>query len=301
MNAPLAPAPGSLADSLGGLGFRGKVCVVSAAASGMGEEAARILGELGAQVHTVDIVEPKVPRASHTAMDQGNPASVAAALATLAAIGPIDFLFPCIGVPPSKVGPVGCMAINWIGHRQFVEGLVPQLRDGSAIATISSVAGRNWRDRLDQHLELLALTDPAEARAWCEANLDKLANSYGVSKEMIDVWVLTLAHTLGQRGIRLAAIAPCPVSTPFMDEQMAVSGKAVFDAYPYPLLGRMATAREQAWSLVLLASPLNAAVTGAILSTDQGYEGAIATRVIEDYTAAMARKAAQARISETQP
>jgi len=81
-----------------------------------------------------------------------------------------------------------------------------------------------------------------------------------------------------------------------------VSGDAVFDNYPYPLLGRMATAREQAWSLVLLASPLNAAVTGAILSTDQGYEGGIATRVIEDYTATMMRQRTPSPIEpENQP
>lgn len=292
-----APAPGSL----DGLGYRGKTCVVTAAASGMGEEVARILGELGAVVHTVDLAQPKVPHASHTAMDQGDPASVAATVAALAAIGAIDFVFPCIGIPPNHVGPVGCMAVNWIGHRQFVEALLGQVRDHGAIATISSVAGRNWRDHLDQHLELLAITDPVEARQWCEANIAKLGNSYGTSKEMIDVWVLSLAPELGKRGIRLSAIAPCPVSTPFMDVSIAASGKEVFDNYPYPLLGRMTTAREQAWSLVLLASPLNAAVTGAILSTDQGYEGAIATRTIEDYTAAMMRRAQAAKQSENQP
>jgi len=291
----LAPGLGGLAPpagSLDGLGYRGKVCVVSAAASGMGEQVAVILHELGAVVHTVDIAEPVVARASHTAMDQGSPASVSAALETLRAIGPVDYLFPCIGVPPHTVGAVGCMAINWIGHRHFVEGLIPQLRDGGAIATISSVAGRNWRENLAERQQLLALADSAEARAWCEANPDKLRNSYGVSKEMINVWALALAPELGKRGIRIVVTAPCPVDTAFMASQFTVSGREMFDAYPYPLLGRMATAREQAWSLVLLASPLNAAVTGAILATDQGYEGGIATGQIEDYTATLARQAA---------
>ena len=46
---------------LEGLGYRGKTVVVTGGSSGMGEAAARILGELGAKVHIVDIQEPKVP------------------------------------------------------------------------------------------------------------------------------------------------------------------------------------------------------------------------------------------------
>jgi hypothetical protein len=39
----------------------------------------------------------------------------------------------------------------------------------------------------------------------------------------------------------------------------------------------MPTAEEQAWSLLLLSSPLNASVTGAVLATDQGNVGGTLT------------------------
>ena len=55
-----------------------------------------------------------------------------------------------------------------------------------------------------------------------------------------------------------------------MEESAKVLGQAFMDAYTHPLLGRMPTAEEQAWSLLLLSSPLNAAVTGAVLATDEG-------------------------------
>ena len=45
---------------LEGLGYRGAIVVLTGGASGMGEAAARILGELGATVHIADIAEPKV-------------------------------------------------------------------------------------------------------------------------------------------------------------------------------------------------------------------------------------------------
>ncbi|MEO7248089.1 MAG: hypothetical protein ABIW31_06505 [Novosphingobium sp.] len=51
------------------------------------------------------------------------------------------------------------------------------------------------------------------------------------------------------------------------------SSGAFFDNYGYPLLGRMASAAEQAWPLVLLNSPLNLSVTGTVLVTDQGNLG----------------------------
>jgi hypothetical protein len=42
----------------------------------------------------------------------------------------------------------------------------------------------------------------------------------------------------------------------------------------------MATAEEQAWPLILLNCPLNAAVSGAYLVTDQGFAGGVYTGAI---------------------
>jgi hypothetical protein len=53
------------------------------------------------------------------------------------------------------------------------------------------------------------------------------------------------------------------------------------ESYPHPLLGRMPTAEEQAWSLLLLSSPLNAAVTGAVLATDEGNVGGTITGALK--------------------
>jgi NAD(P)-dependent dehydrogenase (short-subunit alcohol dehydrogenase family) len=247
----------------------------------MGAATARILGDLGAEVHTVDLHTPSVPHASHRATDLSQPGQVAATAAALRAIGPIHSLFSCAGVPPTG-GALPCFLVNYVGARQLVEDVLPAMADGSGIAIISSEAGIGWQKNLATNLELLGIDDPIEVRRWCEAHPEALRDGYTSSKEMLIVWAMNRCIALGrERRIRINCIAPCPTSTAFMDVILPAVGKEYFESYPYPLLGRMATAEEQAWPLVLLNSPLNAVVTGTVLYTDQGFAGGAWTGALD--------------------
>ncbi len=270
-------------NNLDGLGYRGKTCVVTGGASGMGEQVARILGELGAQVHIVDIQQPKVASASFHQCDLSDFDQVRATAEALKAVAPIHFVFPCAGLPPMVKGPLYCMRVNYIGTRLFVESLLPALEDGAGIALISSDAAMGWQRNLAQCLEMLAIADPDEAYAWCEADPDnRVRDGYTSSKEMLVVWVQNAAVKLGlERRIRLNAIGPCPTRTAFMDVQETALPEGFLDAWPYPSLGRMATAEDQAWPLVLLNSPLNATITGTFLYTDQGFASGVFTGAID--------------------
>jgi len=258
---------------LDGLGYRGKTVVMTGAASGLGEAVARILANLGATVHVVDIAEPKVPHASFAKLDLSDFGAVRSVCAELRELGQFDFLFPIAGIPPHTFGPLHCMVVNYIGTRLFTEVMLPALRDGGTVGLIASTAGRNWRDHLESHLETLKIADPDEARAFFEANPEKLRDGYSPSKELLIVWAQQIAIELGKRRIRINTIAPCPIDTPFMESTQQNTGIDFHNDYPYPLLDRMASADEQAWSFLLLSSPLNASVTGATLFTDQGLAG----------------------------
>ncbi len=270
-------------SNLDGLGYSGKTCVVTGGASGMGEQVARILGELGAKVHIVDIAAPKVACESFHACDLSDFAAVRATAEALKSLAPIDFVFPCAGLPPQVKGPLYCMQVNYIGTRLFVENLLPAIADGAGIALISSDAAMGWQKNLTQSLEMLAISDPDEALAWVEADpANRLRDGYTTSKEMLVVWVARAAveHGLARR-IRFNAIGPCPTRTAFMDFQQEKLPEGFLDAWPYPSLGRMATAEDQAWPLVLLNSPLNAAVSGSFLYTDQGFASGVFTGAID--------------------
>lgn len=270
-------------QNLDGLGYSGATAVVTGGASGMGEQVARILGELGAKVHIVDIQEPKVACERYLPCDLSDFEQVRSVAQTLGDVAQIDFLFPCAGLPPMIKGPAYCMRVNYIGTRHFVEQLLPSLADGAGIALISSDAAMGWQANLKQSLEMLAIADPEAAYAWCEADPDnRIRDGYTTSKEMLAVWVQHAAVDLGlTRRIRLNAIAPCPTRTAFMDVQETALPEGYLDKWPYPSLGRMATAEEQAWPLVLLNSPLNNAITGAFLYTDQGFASGVMTGAID--------------------
>jgi NAD(P)-dependent dehydrogenase (short-subunit alcohol dehydrogenase family) len=258
---------------LNGLGYAGKRVVVTGCASGMGEATARILGELGAEVHAVDIQKPTVANAGFYETDLGDPSSVDATLESLRDIGPVDFHFNCAGVPHT-FGPITCMAINWIGLRQLTEGLLPQMADGGGIASIASGAGIGFMENLANINELIAITDPVEAKAWCEAHPEVVIEGYSFSKQCIIVWTMLRSMPVAEeRKIRINCIAPGPTNTAFMVPTIKEVGQEFFDRWPTPLFGRMCTAEEQAWPLVLLNSSFNAVVTGTVLYTDQGWAG----------------------------
>lgn len=267
---------------LDGLGYRDATVVVTGGSSGMGEAVARFLGEMGAAVHIVDIQPPSVPHAGFHQCDLSDFAAVRATAAALADIAPIDFLFPCAGLPPHIKGPLYCMRVNYIGTRLFVEELLPAVRDGGGIALISSDAAMGWQRNLAQCLEMLAISDPDAAYAWCEADPDaRVRDGYTSSKEMLVVWVQNAAVELGNtRRIRLNAIGPCPTKTAFVDQSKEIMTDEFIAAWPFPSLGRMATAEEQAWPLILINSPLCGAVTGAFLYTDQGFASGVFTGAI---------------------
>jgi NAD(P)-dependent dehydrogenase (short-subunit alcohol dehydrogenase family) len=264
------------------LGYRGKTVVVTGGSSGMGEATARILGELGAQVHIVDIQTPKVAHASFHQCDLSDFAAVRATAEALKAIAPIHFLFPCAGLPPHIKGALYCMRVNYIGTRLFVESVLPSLANGAGIALISSDAAMAWQKNQALNMEMLAISDPEEAYAWCEADVAaRVRGGYTSSKEMLVVWVQHAAVELGNtRRIRLNATGPCPTQTAFVDMSSEIITDEFIAAWPFPSLGRIATAEEQAWPLILLNCSLNGAVSGSFLYTDQGFASGVFTGAI---------------------
>ena len=80
--------------------YTGKRVIVTGAASGMGEATARIIGELGGEVHALDVNPPRVDVAHHLHTDLRDPQSIDAAVDEIG--GPVHALFNCAGLPGGK-------------------------------------------------------------------------------------------------------------------------------------------------------------------------------------------------------
>ncbi|MFZ4584416.1 MAG: coniferyl-alcohol dehydrogenase [Acidimicrobiia bacterium] len=262
------------------LGYEGKKVVVTGAASGMGEAAARILGELGAEVHAIDINEPSLDGVVFHRTDLKDPSAIEATVDAVSAGSPVERLFNCAGLAQT-FPPVDVMLVNFIGMRHLTETLVPRLPDGAAIANISSGAGIGWQMNMENVGALLACAEHSAATQWCEEHPVEVREGYSFSKECIIVWTLTRAYQLAARRIRVNAIAPGPTDTGMMPAIVADMGEEYMHRFPKPLYGRNATAAEQAWPLVVLNSDVMNIVTGNVVWTDQGFWGGLMTGQID--------------------
>jgi NAD(P)-dependent dehydrogenase (short-subunit alcohol dehydrogenase family) len=259
------------------LGYRGKRVIVTGCFSGMGEATARLLGELGAEVHGVDFKPASVSLASFRQVDLRDPASIEAGVAAIG--GHVDALFNCAGLPNS-MPPMDVMKVNFIGLRHLTEQVLPLMGPGGAIASIASTGGLGWSRRIPTNMEFVTTQGWDAAIAWCDANLETVREGYSFSKENVIVWTQFMGARLIKQGIRINCTLPSPTQTPMMETFQAASGKAVIDAAAEPM-GRYSTPEEQAGGIVLLNSALAGIINGVVLPVDGGFMGGLATGQID--------------------
>lgn len=271
------------------LGYSGKRIIVSGCYSGMGAATARMLLDLGAEVHGLDFKPSDLPLASFNNVDLRDPASIDAAVAAIG--GKVDVLFNCAGLP-TGFPAMDIMKVNFLGLRHLTQQVLPLMGEGASIANIASTGGLGWSRRIPTNMEFVTTDGWDAGVAWCEANADTVAEGYSFSKENVIVWTQLMGAKLIKQGIRVNCTLPSPTKTPMMEEFLKASGKDVIDAAAEPL-GRYTTAEEQAGGLVLLGSNLASVINGVVLPVDGGFMGGLATGQID--LAAMMSKSRAAK------
>src|ERR1700730_6467110 len=262
------------------LGYKNKRVVVSGCFSGIGEATARQLLQLGAEVHGLDYKQSKLDLASFTLVDLRDPASIDAAAAAIA--GKVDALFNCAGLPQTSP-PLDVMKVNYAGTRRLTEKIVPLMGQGSAIASVASIAGLGWSRRLPVLMELLQIDSYEGAVKWSETHADVVREGYAFSKEAIVVWTMLTAASLIKSGIRMNCTMPGPTQTPMMAHFEAASQRSVLEAATQPI-NRRSTPEEQAAPLVFINSGVASYLNGVALPVDGGFLGGIATGRIDPRT-----------------
>ena len=247
-------------------GYKGKRVVITGAASGMGQAAARLLVELGAEVYALDIKEATAPVKQYINTDLMKKDSIDAAVGKIPES--IHSLFNCAALPGPPFSKLEVMLVNFVGTRHLTETLLPRISSGGAIATISSAGGAFWKNSLDNIKKLLATTSFDEARAWLEAN-SKINTGYAFSKECLIVYAKMRAAELAKKNIRINVLSPSPTDTPMMSAFHKAFGKQTIDAW-LPPIGRYATPEEMAEPLIFLNSNMARFISGHNLFVDYG-------------------------------
>lgn len=252
------------------LGYRGRRVVVTGCASGIGFATAALLGELGAEVHGIDLRAPALDLAAFHATDLRDTAAIDRTVDALG--GAVDALFNCAGLPPGPE-PLDVVRVNFIGTRHLTDGLLPRMKADGAVVNVSSVGGAGWRDRLPELQALVAARTPEEALAWFAPQVEQAGAAYSLSKEAIIVWTLALSGQAIRRGIRVNCASPGAVQTPMLEAIERTTPAAHIDATAQPI-GRRSRPDEQAWPLAFLGSAAASYVNGAVLPVDGGFAGA---------------------------
>lgn len=258
------------------LEYAGKVCVVTGAASGMGRATAQLLAGQGATVFELDVREPEQPVGTYVRVNLADRISIDQALDALPQ--KVDAVFSCAGIAGEIYAgrtftESDVMTINFIGGRYLIEGLIPRLPEGGAVAVIASTGGMRWQQRADSLLELAKTEGFEEAQQWFKEHRDELFAEhpgvnlpYMLSKEALIVWMKHRAYTLSARSVRLNAVSPASTATPMSDD-FSLNAAGLKGSH-ISLVGRPATPEDQAKALLFLNSNLASYVSGQDLQVD---------------------------------
>jgi NAD(P)-dependent dehydrogenase (short-subunit alcohol dehydrogenase family) len=242
----------------------GKVALITGAARGIGLAVAHRFIEAGYRVVLVDLDAPELGavvrqfpdgRALALECDVADPGQVREAVSrTHNRFGRIDALVNNAGIAVFK--PLlettheewqRVMDVNLTGPFLFVQACAPVMLQGGggAVVNIASISG------------LRAST---------------LRVAYGTSKAALMHLTRQQAVELGNRGIRVNAVAPGPVDTAMAKQVHTPAIRAGYhDAIP---LNRYGSEREIAEAVVFLCSDAASYINGQTLAADGGFDAA---------------------------
>ncbi len=243
----------------------GKVALVTGASSGIGAATALVLADLGAAVALGCHANPEGAEQVHHAIQSAGghsvvlPADVrqagqARSLVARAAeaLGPIDILVNNAGslvrrMPLSEITAEGwseVMDLNLTSAMVCAQAVAPAMiaRQRGAIVNIVSIAGRNGGG-------------PG-------------AGPYASAKGGLIAFTKSLAKELAPHGVRVNAVSPGVIDTPF--HEVFSTPETIRNFVKGIPLGRVGTSRECALAIAFLASEAAAYIVGETLEVNGG-------------------------------
>jgi NAD(P)-dependent dehydrogenase (short-subunit alcohol dehydrogenase family) len=251
----------------------GKTIVITGISSGIGARLGELAQALGADIIGVDANPPVRPLDAFIKADIGSAQGVAEIVQTLPQR--FDALCNVAGVS-GLIGAAKTLAINFYGLRELTEAVAPRLREGGAVVNIASIAGYGWRANLARAKAFVVAPGfPDLAKLLAEHKVPD-AEAYPLSKELLLLWTMRAAHQplFKDRGLRINAVSPGPVTTPILKEFRQIFGDPRVDD-DIARVGRAGAAPDIAPPVLFLCSDGARWINGANLPVDGGLEASI--------------------------
>lgn len=237
--------------------FDGLVAVVTGGASGIGLATALTLADRGATVAVLDLNPEGLDVRLHGfGADVSDRVSVVAAIAAVGEkLGAIDIV----------VNNAGISAVGTVEDNDDAEWARVFNINVTGMARVSAAA-MPWL-RKSQHAAIVNLCSIAALNGLPQRAL------YGASKGAVLALTYAMATDHVADGVRVNAVSPGTVSTPFVERMLQgfddpVSERAALDARQ--ATGRMVTPEEVAGAVAYLVSPTSGSTTGTALEVDGG-------------------------------
>lgn len=247
--------------------LNGRGAVVTGGAAGIGAATVRRLAEAGADVVVADIDESGAARTAvevagatgrtviSTRLDIADTASVVAAAELCRdRLGRLDIWVNNAGIYPTT-GPAldaaddfidRLLEVNVRGSYAGAREAARRMSNGGVIVNLASTTGFRAAPGI---------------------------SAYVISKHAVVGLTKSLALEFGPRDVRVVGVAPGPIDTPGVQEQMAplkAAGLDVAKRMSQTLLGRAGTADDIARVILFLASDMAAWITGEVVVADAG-------------------------------
>lgn len=243
--------------------------VISGSASGIGAATARLLRQDGHRVIGIDLRDADI--VCDLATVRGREQALAA-VGDLAGDGLAGMaLFAGVGGATGRPASL-LVSLNYFGSVRLLAGLRPLLGDGGSAVAVCSVA-TTIQPGWSQELVQACLADDEPAACEVAERADSQA-AYPATKAALARWVRRTAPTpdWAGAGVRLNAIAPGLVETPFVQQTRAdpVLGRQI-GAFPLPL-GRGGRPEEVAEVVSFLLDARSSLLVGSVVLCDGGSE-----------------------------
>ncbi|PYE50050.1 SDR family oxidoreductase [Paenibacillus barcinonensis] len=264
------------------ISYAGKTVVVTGAASGMGQETAKLLIELGAEVYALDLKEPSYPVKAFVEVNLSQRESIDTAISKLPES--IDSIFACAGVAGKGMTPLSVATINFVGHRHLIENLIPRISENGSIGFIASIGGMGWFANLPKLLEFLSTPDFDAAVQYLSENQEDPSvlggsvegnnRGYTFSKEATIVYVKQKSWELSAKKIRINSVSPGATAPPMLSQFGITENDG---AKNVSLIGVPSEPLDQARALIYINSDEARYISGTDLVVDYGFSGGILT------------------------